>query len=60
METIIPWPDSKFVKVECSCKNQQIIFGKASTDVKCLVCNKVLASSTGGKAIIKGKVVEVL
>jgi len=54
-------PSSQFIKVRCTkCKNEQIIFGKAATAVKCLVCGKVLATSTGGKATITGKVLEVL
>ncbi|MEM3126530.1 MAG: 30S ribosomal protein S27e [Candidatus Woesearchaeota archaeon] len=54
-------PLSKFVKVRCmKCKNEQIIFGKASTQVNCLVCGKDLASPSGGKAKIKGRVLEVL
>lgn len=54
-------PSSRFVKVRCTkCKNEQIIFGKAATKVKCLVCGEVLAESAGGKAKIKGQVLEVL
>jgi len=54
-------PTSRFVKVRCEkCKNEQIIFGKISTEVKCLVCNDVLAEPTGGKANIKARVLEVL
>ncbi|MBI4438363.1 30S ribosomal protein S27e [Candidatus Woesearchaeota archaeon] len=54
-------PASKFVKVRCpKCKNEQIIFGKASTEVKCLVCGKSVAEPTGGKARIKSKILEVL
>ena len=52
---------SKFIKVRCpKCKNEQIMFGKASTTVNCLVCNKVVAEPTGGKARIKARVLEVL
>ena len=52
---------SKFIKVRCpKCKNEQIMFGKAATDVECLVCSKVLSKSTGGKSIIKARVLEVL
>ncbi len=52
---------SKFIKVKCSkCKNEQIIFGKISTEVKCLVCEKPIAESTGGKAKIKARILEVL
>ncbi|MBN2112218.1 30S ribosomal protein S27e [Candidatus Woesearchaeota archaeon] len=52
---------SKFVKVRCTkCKNEQIMFGKASTNVNCLVCGKDLAESTGGKSRIKSRILEVL
>ncbi len=47
---------SSFVKVKCECKNEQIIFEKAATAVKCLVCGNVLAEPTGGKAKINAKV----
>jgi small subunit ribosomal protein S27e len=54
-------PTSKFVKVRCpKCKNEQIMFGKAATDVKCLVCGKVIAEPTGGKSKIKARILEVL
>jgi len=54
-------PISKFVKVRCpKCKNEQVIFGKSSTEVKCLVCEKVLAKPTGGKSMIKVRILEVL
>jgi len=54
-------PSSKFVKVRCpKCKNEQIIFGKASTIVKCLVCDKVLSEPLGGKSKIKSRILEVL
>jgi len=54
-------PTSKFVKVKCrQCKNEQIIFNKASTEVKCLVCDEVLAKSTGGKVEITAKIIGVI
>ncbi len=54
-------PTSKFVKVRCpKCKNEQIIFGKTSTAVACLVCSKPLADPTGGKSRLKARVLEVL
>ena len=54
-------PNSKFVKIRCpKCKNEQIMFGKASTEVKCLVCDKKLALSQGGKAKIKARILEIL
>jgi small subunit ribosomal protein S27e len=52
---------SKFIKLRCpKCKNEQIVFGKASTDVLCLICSKPIATPTGGKAKIKARVLEVL
>ncbi|MBD3163573.1 30S ribosomal protein S27e [Candidatus Woesearchaeota archaeon] len=52
---------SKFIKVRCpKCKNEQIIFGKSATKINCLVCQKVLADSTGGKSKIKSRILEVL
>ncbi len=54
-------PTSKFVKIRCpKCKNEQIMFGKAPTQVKCLVCGKILAQPQGGKAKIKARILEVL
>ena len=54
-------PISKFIRVKCTkCKNEQIIFGKVSTIVECLVCSKPLAEPTGGKSKIKSKILEVL
>ena len=54
-------PTSKFVKIRCpKCKNEQIMFGKASTTVVCLVCGKTLAEPTGGKSQIKARILEVL
>ncbi len=51
-------PRSAFLKVRCNnCKNEQIIFNKASSKVKCLVCGKILALPTGGKVELKSKFV---
>lgn len=58
---VVPMPTSRFLKVICpDCGNEQIIFSKASTKVVCLVCGSTLATPTGGKAKIEGKVVEIL
>lgn len=52
---------SKFIKIRCpKCKNEQIMFGKASTEVDCLVCGKRLAEPTGGKSKVKARVLEIL
>jgi len=51
----------KFVRVSCpKCKNSQTIFGKASTKVRCVECNTVLAIPSGGNAKIRSRVEEVL
>ncbi|AJF62428.1 MAG: 30S ribosomal protein S27e [archaeon GW2011_AR20] len=58
---LIKEPSSRFVKLRCQkCKNEQIIFGKATTEVKCLVCNQIIASPSGGKAKIKARILEIL
>ena len=61
MKKLIVRPSSKFLKVTCSkCKNEQIIFNKAASNVKCLVCNAELAEARGGKAKVKAKVLQVM
>ncbi len=53
--------DSKFIKVRCpKCKNEQIIFGKSASEIKCLVCDKIIAEPTGGKTKVKSRILEVL
>lgn len=52
---------SRFLRVKCNdCGNEQVIFGCAASTIKCLVCEKVLAVPTGGKAIVKTEILEVL
>jgi small subunit ribosomal protein S27e len=51
----------RFIKVRCqACKNEQIIFEGATTPVKCLICNAIIAEPKGGKAELKARLVEVL
>lgn len=58
---LIPEPKSRFVKVQCpDCGNEQIIFDHATFTVRCIVCGRVLAQPTGGKAKILGRIVQVL
>jgi small subunit ribosomal protein S27e len=52
---------SKFLKVKCThCKNEQVVFDHASTRVECSACGSTLVEPSGGKAEIKGEVIEVL
>ncbi|MBU0461101.1 MAG: 30S ribosomal protein S27e [Nanoarchaeota archaeon] len=61
MRAALHEPTSKFIKIRCpKCKNEQIMFGKTSTQVQCLVCGKQLADPTGGKAKVKARILEVL
>jgi ribosomal protein S27E len=53
-------PSSNFLKVECSCCNEQVIFGKVASKVKCSVCNKPLTKPSGGKTVVLAKVVKVI
>lgn len=50
-----------FIKVRChSCGNEQFIFGRAATEIKCLKCEEVIAVPTGGKAAVKAEILELL
>ena len=61
MKESVEMPKSKFLKVACrKCKNEQIVFNKASTLVKCMKCDAELVVPTGGEAEIRGKVLRTL
>jgi len=52
---------NRFLKVRCqSCKNEQTIFEGATTKVKCLICDAIIAEPKGGKAEVKARVLEFL
>ncbi len=52
---------SRFLKVKCGdCGNEQVLFGAASSKIKCLVCEKQLAECTGGKTKISAEIISVL
>jgi small subunit ribosomal protein S27e len=53
---------SRFLRVKCNdCGNEQVIFGASASKVlKCLVCEKPLAESTGGKTQVKTQILAVL
>ncbi len=53
-DDFVQLPRSRFIRVKClECENEQIIFGSAATEVKCLKCGKTLARPAGGKAILE-------
>ncbi|MEF8831743.1 MAG: 30S ribosomal protein S27e [Halobacteriales archaeon] len=50
-----------FYRLACpDCENEQVVFGKASTEVACAVCGHVLARPTGGEAEFDAEVLEVV
>ncbi len=60
MKQVVRLPTSKFVRVSCEkCKNQQVIFNKVSTVVKCLGCGEVIAEPNGGRSEIKGRTLDM-
>ena len=45
---------SDFITIKCKkCNNEQHVFSKASTLVKCLICGEELVIPKGGKAELK-------
>ncbi|MEM2875619.1 MAG: 30S ribosomal protein S27e [Candidatus Bathyarchaeia archaeon] len=60
-ENLTPRPRSKFLRVKCpDCGNEQVVFDHAKTVVYCHICGAILAETGGGKALLKGEVVEIL
>jgi small subunit ribosomal protein S27e len=51
---------SRFLRVKCECGSEQNVFGNATLEVKCGHCKKTLATPTGGRVKILGKVLKVL
>lgn len=53
-------PNSKFLVVKCSeCGNEQTIFNKPSSEIKCENCDSVLCKPTGGLGNVKTSILEV-
>jgi len=52
---------SRFLRVKCDdCGNEQVIFDRAATVIKCLVCDRVLAEPRSSKVMVKTKILEVV
>ncbi|QGN06624.1 30S ribosomal protein S27e [Halorhabdus sp. CBA1104] len=50
-----------FYSVRCpDCENEQVVFGKAASEIACAVCGHTLVRPTGGKAAIEGDVIEAV
>jgi len=46
----------EFLKVKCEkCKNEQVIFSRASSKVDCLVCGESFGETTGGRIKLTAK-----
>jgi small subunit ribosomal protein S27e len=46
--------------VKCpDCEYEQVIFGNATIIVKCNVCDAELAKPSGGRAKIRGEIVDI-
>lgn len=58
MKKYIRQPKTKFLRVQCACGQVQVVFSKASSTINCSVCGELLAEPTGGKAKIKGEILE--
>jgi len=60
MEKTLFKPRSRFIKVKCSqCSNEQIVFERPASNVKCRVCGRAIVKSTGGKGKVLGEIIEV-
>ncbi|HSB47415.1 MAG TPA: hypothetical protein VLD37_05350 [Candidatus Bilamarchaeum sp.] len=51
---------SKYLQVQCKCGNEQTVFNRTSSIVKCSSCSEPLAHPSGGEAVIHGKIVKEL
>ena len=53
--------DIRFVKVKCpDCENEQVVFLRAASKVACQVCGATIAEPSGGRANLKGEIIENL
>ncbi|MDR2544724.1 MAG: 30S ribosomal protein S27e [Methanobrevibacter sp.] len=51
----------QFLRVRClDCDNEQIVFNKAASNVKCIICGKTVVKPLGGKSKIMAKITEVI
>ncbi len=51
---------SKFLKIQCECGRELVVFGDSKSDVFCEACGNQVVSSKGGRAKINCRIIEVL
>ena len=51
---------SKFLRIQCNCGHDLIVFGDSKQVVKCPKCGAVLVEPTGGRAKVNCRILEVL
>lgn len=51
---------NKYIRVQCNCGNDVIVFGDSKTNVNCPKCGALIVESTGGHAKILCRRLEVL
>jgi len=51
---------SKFLRVQCECGADAVVFGDSKSAVNCAKCGNTLVEPTGGRARIKCRILEVL
>lgn len=57
MSSRIKGMDKSFIKIKCpDCGTETTTYARGSTEVKCSVCNTVIAKPTGGKFEINGQI----
>lgn len=58
---LIPKPRSNFISIQCEkCGNKAVVFSHTTSEIKCSGCGEVLATSSGSKALIAGKILGAL
>lgn len=61
IEELISRPKSVFLKIKClKCGNEQIVFQRGSSIIRCKVCDEILIEPSGGKGKIKGEIIQTL
>ncbi|MCL4411825.1 MAG: 30S ribosomal protein S27e [Candidatus Thermoplasmatota archaeon] len=49
--------EKSFIKIKCpDCGSETVTFARASSEVKCQVCNTTIAKPTGGKVVVSGEI----